>query len=278
MQHTEIGTFILKTSLYKKHLLSKLGPNILDILFYNDAMDCFCTQCNNMSIFLGENEDSYRAQIRSNLGLSIMVRPGAAPKEAVYNGTYLLDFYCTRNKTHKLNIILKIDDQKLFKIGQSPSALDLFQGDLTHYENVLGIYLKDLSSAVLLYSSNFGVAAFTHLRRIVENFFMAQAIKAWTETNLSEPIPNWSQLRFKDKMKLVHDYLPKSFTENPSLYTIVSTGIHSLSEEECLQYFSPLKDCIILSLDEMINDERKKILRDKVTKSLNEISSTVKKG
>jgi hypothetical protein len=62
--------------------------------------------------------------------------PGSKPKD--YSGTYPLDFYCTRDKSHKLNFILNIDGEKLSKIGQSPSVLEIVKGDFKHYKNMLG--------------------------------------------------------------------------------------------------------------------------------------------
>ncbi|MBB5623737.1 hypothetical protein HDE69_004824 [Pedobacter cryoconitis] len=277
MQQTEIGAFVLNTPFFKKHELASLSNNVLEILFYNGAIDCFCPKCNSHSIFLGENDDSDRAQRKINIQVGSYSHNGISDRSIDFTGTYLLDFYCSRNKEHKINIIFKIDNQKLFKIGQSPSVLEIIKGDFKQYKSMLGESFYDLNSAILLHSNNFGIAAFTHLRRIIENFFMVQACNTWESKNSFDPKPKYNELRFKEKMDLVKDYLPQTFTENPTLYSIASSGIHSLTEEQCIEYFTPLKDCIILCLDEMLSELKKQTLKNSVKASLEKIASFIKK-
>ena len=277
MQNAEIGIFILSSPLFKKHEVSALNGDILDILFFNGAIDCFCPKCGSHSIFLGENDDSDRRQRKINMSLGLDT-PGASKKERKLTGIYILDFYCSRNIDHKIHFILKVDDQKMIKIGQSPSPLEIMQGDLKQYKLLLGDSFSDLNSAVILYSNNFGVASFTHLRRIMENFFMAEAFQNWEQHNDTLPKSNYNELRFKEKIDLIKDHLPQSFTDNPALYSIVSSGIHSLTEEECLAYFPPLRDCIILCLDEMISDKKRRDMKENVKKSLGQIASTIKRN
>lgn len=276
MEQSEIGNFILVSPLFKKHELSTVTNNVLDTLFFNDSIDCFCPKCGNHSIFLGENEDSARSQRKANLSLGLD-GPGTNKTERNYSGIYLLDFYCSRIKDHKLHFILRIDGQKLIKIGQSPSPLEIMQGDLKQYKSLLGDCFSDLNSAVILYSNNFGIAAFTHLRRIVENFFIKEALDDWTKNN-PELTTNYIELRYKERVDLVKAYLPHTFTDNPTLYGIISSGIHSLSEEQCLAYFPPLRDCILLCLEEKLSDIKKQKMKESVKKSLSEISSTIVKG
>lgn len=45
--------------------------------------------------------------------------------------------------------------------------------------------------------------------------------------------------------------------KNHSIYSILSKGIHELSEEECLKYFIPIKNGIELILDENLEKQEK---------------------
>ncbi len=65
--------------------------------------------------------------------------------------------------------------------------------------------------------------------------------------------------------------------ENKSLYGVLSAGIHTLSEEDCLSHFSVVRSIIELILDEKEHErliaEKKKEARDKLAL----IAGTVKK-
>ncbi|PWG82599.1 hypothetical protein [Pararcticibacter amylolyticus] len=277
MHNTEIGIFILNAPLFKKYEVSAFDGDIIDILFFNGAIDCFCPKCGTHSIFQGQNDDPNRRQHKINLSLGFDA-PNATKKERKLTGVYILDFYCSRDRDHKLHFILKVDDQKMIKIGQSPSPLEIMQNDFKQYKQLLGASFSDLNSAVILYSNNFGVASFTHLRRIIENFFMVEAFKAYESQKGTYSGTPYNELRFKDKFNLVRDYLPETFTENPKLYSIASSGIHSLTEEKCREYFIPLKDCIILCLDEMLADIKKRAMKANVKESLGKIASSIGKN
>ena len=66
------------------------------------------------------------------------------------------------------------------------------------------------------------------------------------------------------------------FTNNSTIYGIVSKGIHELSEEECLQFFPILRDSIFMILEKW-EEERKRIETEKrLAASLSKISSEIK--
>ena len=66
------------------------------------------------------------------------------------------------------------------------------------------------------------------------------------------------------------------FTNNSTIYGIVSKGIHELSEEECLQYFPILRDSIFMILEKW-EEERKRIETEKrLAASLSKISLEIK--
>ena len=56
---------------------------------------------------------------------------------------------------------------------------------------------------------------------------------------------------------MLKDFLPDFLVENAYIYSILSKGIHELTEEECQQHFTPLRNSIELILDErLLNKER----------------------
>jgi len=75
------------------------------------------------------------------------------------------------------------------------------------------------------------------------------------------------------KILMLKDSLPSFLVENRVIYLILSKGIHSLTEGECLNHFKALKLGIELILDEKIKqeEEAKKIARTR--KDLDSIKS-----
>ncbi|MEH6306827.1 hypothetical protein RYH73_14335 [Olivibacter sp. CPCC 100613] len=276
MEQIDIAAFILNSSFFKKTPISQIGEeNVINMLFFNGAIDSFCPQCNSHSVFLGENDTADKNQAKTNMFCGTDA-PGYVKKQKIPHGIYQLDFSCSRNRNHKLYVTFRIDDNVITKIGQSPSPLELVKADHKQYAKLLGECFSDLNSAVILYANNFGIGAFTYLRRIIENYFLKTAFLSYKESEPENPLlSSWESLRFKEKLDLVKGYLPHTFTDNPQIYSIVSSGIHGLSEEQCLEYFLVLKDCILLSLEEQLVEIKKAITRENIKKSLAKIGSEV---
>jgi queuine/archaeosine tRNA-ribosyltransferase len=57
---------------------------------------------------------------------------------------------------------------------------------------------------------------------------------------------------------------------------VVSKGIHELSEDECLKYFSVLKDGIVMILDDIVAKKEKEKAEAEYKKSLGKIISDLK--
>ena len=79
----------------------------------------------------------------------------------------------------------------------------------------------------------------------------------------------------ENKIKLLSSYLPEVVTENKALYGVLSAGIHTLSEDDCLKYFSVVRDVIELILDEQEyawqKEEKRKNARNKLSSIAGEI-------
>ena len=80
--------------------------------------------------------------------------------------------------------------------------------------------------------------------------------------------PNWKQDEFErgrmdDKIAILKPHLPQFLVENRSLYGILSVGVHTLSEEDCLKAFPVVKLGIELILDDHLEKyEREKKIQD----------------
>lgn len=274
METNDLAPFILRMPFFKNHSIEELGIAVaLEVLFFEGSIDCYCPKCKNDSVFL-RRETTNDKQIKVNVQLGSIASHGTK-KQLIPQGIYPLEFNCSRDKDHKLYFIFKVDNQKLAKIGQSPSALEILEGDFKKYKDQLGVSFGDLNSSMILYTNNFGIASFTYLRRLVENYFMCDAIDSLIKVDEKVSKSYYESLKFKDKLALVKDYLPNSFNDNKVIYSILSSGIHGLTEKECLEYFTPLKDCILICLEEKQSELRRKKLSESVKNTLQKIGTTI---
>lgn len=79
----------------------------------------------------------------------------------------------------------------------------------------------------------------------------------------------------KVKIKNLEGYLPKFVLEHRYIYSILSKGIHELSEQDCLNYFDLLKESIFIILDEEIRRVEEKKRKINLSKALNKINSEI---
>lgn len=128
---------------------------------------------------------------------------------------------------------------------------DLSQSELKKYRHALGAdAYKELVRGVGLAAHGIGVGSFVYMRRAFEGL-----IQHATQT--ARQSPSWDEEQFRrsrmdERIDLLKPYLPDFLVENRSLYSILSRGIHELSEQECLDAFPVVKLGIQLVLDEKI--------------------------
>jgi len=273
MEIIQANEIITKEPLYKKFKLSSLGySKIIEILFYEGFIDCYCPYCGKPSIFSGKmTVDQQREKLK--LQLPSYSSPGRSSTKLFQTPKiYSLSFYCSRHANHILNVVYKVETDTLVKIGQSPSIFEIQRGEFKKYKKILGENYNDLYNAIMFYSSHFGVAAFAHLRHILENYFMKGAQEQ------CEKLPNWDkeiyrEAKFIEKLQLLKSNLPETLVQNPRIYSIISKGIHELSEDECLLNFEAVKECIFLSLDDTIEENRRTKSKEKIKSELSRIDN-----
>lgn len=187
-----------------------------------------------------------------------------------------VSFLCQRYYD-KITIVVFHDPKNsiLMKVGQYPSVADIHIGQVKQYDKVLEKpILKEFTKAIGLAANGVGIGSFVYLRRIFENLVL-QAFDEARENGAI--IDQFESLRMDEKIKSLKGYLPSFIVENSSIYGILSKGIHELSEEECLTYFNCMRQSIELILDERLEQLEKKKKIDEVKKTLNSITSKIKK-
>ena len=100
-----------------------------------------------------------------------------------------------------------------------------------------------------------GIGSFVYIRRVFENLIEEAHQLTKKDGGLDEDA--YKKARMDEKIELLKNHLPDFLVENKVLYSILSKGIHELTEEECLQYFETVKIGIEQILDEKIIQKEK---------------------
>lgn len=293
----DVINFITDTPLYTEKHFPPEG--ILELEFYNGTIDTYCIHCKDDTVF--KRNFSYPRAItktyntwHQNYSISditsdnivrfdvehqhrVFGKLGIKEYKEYFEGERIIpfDFICSRNDTHHLFFIVSIQKGNAKKFGQFPSLADLRKLEIRKYRKILGDKYKEYVRAIGLTANGIGIGAFVYLRRIFENLIGYARIEA------IENVKGWDDEKFDkarmdEKIELLTDYLPNFLVENKSVYGILSKGIHELSEDECLNYYDPLKVAIEIILDEKLESERKKVKIEEASKAINKINSELK--
>jgi len=248
------ANFLLRSALYEFYAI---GPSdretVQNILYFAEPLDAYCVDCEGYSIF--------RRTFPANttyLDSSEILRTRIADAQ----------FACSRNEKHTLWFRIKTmkteaasgDTEEeitvIGKVGQWPTVADLHTFEVIKYRGLLGPErYRELTRAIGLAAHGVGIGSFVYLRRIFEMLIEEAHDKARADGELDEA--TYQQSRMDERIHLLAHFLPSFLVENRSLYAILSTGIHSLTEKECLQHFDTVRAAIELILDERLEELRR---------------------
>ncbi len=227
---------------YTEYDLSSCDEESIYKLFTSGSIDAYCPSCERKSIFRIQNPYSYPTE----------------PKEKVLTKFGLIEVKakCIRTSDkgpsdscdHDFYIIYRRYSGRFTKIGQYPSRAILDFGELDEAFKELGKNgRKEIGTSVGLYAHGVGIGSFVYLRRVFESLVEEVHIQAKDDDN------DWDDniyksLKMVDKIKKLKNHLPSRLVKSAHLYSILSKGIHELSEEECLQTYPLVKQAIQLIL------------------------------
>lgn len=194
-----------------------------------------------------------------------------------YRGFYRVTLTCKRNGSDKLRFFILLGKDWVMKVGQWPSLVDIQFEELgKRYKNVFREKpLAEFKKAIELAAHGTGIGSFVYLRRIFEN--LISDVFSEHEAVININADDFEKKWMKDKIDLLKDYLPSQLLEMKPVYSILSKGIHQLSEQECLTYFEPLKLSIVLILDQKIEMDLKRQRDEKVKQEIQNIHTKLGK-
>lgn len=180
-----------------------------------------------------------------------------------------LTFECVTCRKDSKRFWLKIEHIEeiitLQKIGQDP------QKELSRSKALSKFFKADkeeYNKAVISIANGYGVAAFAYMRRIVENNILglleqiqegvdkdSEIAKSINELKTTSPMSD----RIKIANNALPDYLkPEGFNPLGQIYGLLSDGVHSLPDKECLAKAENIQACLEFLISELAAHKQNK--------------------
>ena len=222
---------------------------------------------NRGNLYINEIEEHcpYCKQSRPFQDMRPRVPGSAYSVEALKTGITDFEFKCAscRRSTIFIFVEQRITDETitLMKFGELPRKVlerdpilqKFFSEDSDNFEK-----------ATVCLVNGYGIAAFAYFRRIIENniiklldLIRADIQASESESGLLEAIAELKKTSpMREKIKIANKALPSYLVPdglNPlgRLYQVLSEGVHSFSDEQCLERSSHVKECIRFLVGEL---------------------------
>ncbi len=154
---------------------------------------------------------------------------------------------------------------KITKIGEYP------QKQLPKNKFLSKFFREDkaeYNKAIICIANGYGVAAFAYMRRIVEKNILSLLNQIQESVSRDSAISNSiNELKatspMSDKIKIANsalpDYLkPDGFNPLAQIYGLLSDGVHSLSDSECLDKAENIQACLEFLISELAAHKQNK--------------------
>ncbi len=298
MKILDSQSFFVNTPLYQTFAYEDDEVfDVANLVYFRGTIDSYCVECKRDSTFKGIAElpaqfspilrqeyeknkeqakkaktDLDRAGSDMAKALAFTTLQQATTKlknllPIIEQRAYLIPLFCTRDSNHLQWFIVLVKGKTFQKIGQYPSIGDLKIPGVKKYAPLLGsVRFRELSRSIGLASHDVGIGAFVYLRRIFESLIVEAHEEAAKTDGWAEE--RYEKSRMEDKIKLLKNWLPDLLVKNAKLHSLLSKGIHELSEEECLKYFNTVKVVIELILDEKLEKREREKKVEEAQKSL----------
>jgi len=250
---------LLHATLYSPMDVTNQNPSMAALRYYGFQFDAHCVYCKDRSTFK-TSKVTYKAEESFILSQSRV--PGYFDTKAT----------CTRHG-HAYIYYFYLSKTSLVKIGQYPSLEDIAGADIEKYRSQLkdGAF-SELRKATGLASHGIGIGAFVYLRRIFERLIYEHRDQLQAEKG---PIDGFDSMRMEEKISALRSVLPAALVKHRSAYSILSKGLHELTEEECKLYFPVVRSSIIQMLEEDWIQRDRKRLEKSLEQELQRISTEI---
>lgn len=247
--------------------------SMINSISQNVIFDSFCPKCKKESTF----RDLYtnKSISSTNLSVALDLYKNRTVIDLRYSKldeyVFIKEYVCSRNQSHVHSFYFLFDGKHLTKVGQTLPRTAIFAMESKKYAKHFPEIQKELFISMKLYSDGIGVAAILYLRRIFEKL-INMASSEYLLNNPQDEI-KIKDARMADKINILKNILPSFLVENKHMYSILSSAVHELEEDVCLNAYPFIKDSILLILDQEIERILDRNKKDKLTKELQNFQS-----
>lgn len=156
---------------------------------------------------------------------------------------------CMRRQ-HFYTYVLHVEDGVIQKIGQKPSMADIALQELKTIPGINSEDRSELGRALGLFAHDTPLGAFVYLRRVFERM-IARAHEGH-KTKFGD-VQSWNELRMGERIAALADELPEVVRSNSGVWSLLSKGIHELSDEDAQALFPLVREVIF----EMLSEEER---------------------
>jgi hypothetical protein len=243
-----------------------------DVMF-----DAHCVECGRSSTFrtFREATDTFRELMMNRSSTVAGIRRTAENKIkglALAEGQFALHLACQRHG-HVYSYIFRLQNQQLVKIGQVPSIEDVASEETDRLRPVLGRHYGEMRRAGGLFAHSIGIGSFVYLRRVFESLIEEHRR---SHEVAHGPIQDYEQKRMDEKVAALRESLPAAVVANARAYSILSKGIHELSDDECLAYFPVLRRAVVIMLEEAYDARRRRDEEEDMRKEMAQIDAALR--
>lgn len=206
------------------------------------TFDCYCTTCKQATPFIVQSIGIVHAGGGLRHGDALAHPPSVIALRSV----------CQRDLTTYLYTFQKVGD-RLIKIGQLPSMADISFGELRDIDNGLeAVDRKELGTALGLFAHGAAAGAFVYLRRVFERM-----IQRAHQRHGSESDDGFDRMRMDEKIQVLKGALPDRVVTNRRVFSVLSQGVHELTDDQCKALFPLVKSVIFQMLEQEAHRRRK---------------------
>jgi hypothetical protein len=239
--------FLESYPLYKWAALTRFSR--LDTFKYSPSVVKNCPNCKSDQTFAFSDLDEASWMQRS------AGRAGTSLQDIYKDISLKINYECKGCHSFQMSFMLKFssDGAKVQKVGQYPPITISPSQEINIF---LGEYVDLFKKGLVCESQSYGIAAFSYYRRIVELEIdrLLGEIESQVESENIEAFKNaFKEIKdshyAKDKIELISQVIPshlKPGGANPMgiLYRVLSEGLHSFTDEECLQKAKAVRETL----------------------------------
>lgn len=221
------------------------------------SMDAIADDFEDLDEFFSDRVDAYSAKNHIDTTYSISSWSVDDYNDRGFRAFYKVKLKCVRKPDDILYFFVGTNDDYFWKVGQSPSLADLSLGEISkkYAKHMDRDDMQEFKKAIGLAAHGVGAGSFVYLRRIFEKLID----EAYQTNNESLKIvaDDFHKQRMDDKVETLKEYLPSQLVGMKRIYSILSDGVHNLTEDECLALFPALKLSIELIIEQKIEVDAK---------------------